>query len=72
MAIEAAGWRREEEHKLLLWQAWHIALLTRTRKLPSLESLLSPRSKPETEEEMEQKAAEFERMKKRWQETRRN
>jgi len=40
MAIEAAAWRLEREHRRDAWLAWHVAALTRAKRLPALKRLL--------------------------------
>lgn len=38
--IEARAWRAEQEGQRDLWLAWHIAALSRAKRLPSLKRLL--------------------------------
>ena len=40
MAIEARAWRAEQEQQRDLWLAWHMAALSRAKRLPSLARLL--------------------------------
>ncbi len=68
MAIEASVWRMEREQRMTAWAVWHIAALTRARKMPALQALLKqPAAKALTPEEAEEKRAEFETMRQRWQ-----
>ena len=39
-AIEAFAWRVEREHRRDAWLAWHVAALSRARRLPPLRRLL--------------------------------
>jgi len=38
--IEAANWRRDQDQRRDLALAWHIAALTRAKRLPTLKQLL--------------------------------
>ena len=38
--IEATNWRLEREHRRDAWLAWHIAALSRAKRLPALQRLL--------------------------------
>ena len=38
--IEARAWQAEQERQRDLWLAWHIAALSRAKRLPSLKRLL--------------------------------
>ena len=40
--LTAFQWRQEREQKQALWQAWHVAYLTRAKRMPSLSKLLHP------------------------------
>lgn len=44
-ALEGWAWQQEQERRRMLSMAWHVVALQRTRHLPSLNSLLRPRSK---------------------------
>lgn len=39
-AIEAFAWRMEREHRRDAWLAWHVAALSRAKRLPPLRRLL--------------------------------
>jgi hypothetical protein len=43
MAIDAARWRAEQEARRDVALAWHIAALTRARRMPQLKQLLGTR-----------------------------
>jgi len=45
LQLKAAAWQTEQEQRQLLFLAWHVAALGRVKRLPSLRSLLRPRSK---------------------------
>lgn len=65
--MDAAEWKLEEEQRMRAWAVWHIAALSRVKKLPDINALIKqPKAKPLTEEEAREKQAEFERMKKIW------
>lgn len=67
-AIEAAAWRLEEEQRGRLWLAWHVAALSRARRLPSLAQILAPREgKRLAGDELEARRREFAKMKANWQ-----
>lgn len=44
--LDAAGERRLEQHNDRAWLAWHIAALTRAKKLPPLRKLQARRRAP--------------------------
>jgi hypothetical protein len=67
MAMDAAEWRLEEEQRKRAWAVWHIAALSRVKKMPGLDALIKqPKAKRLTEEEASEKQADFDRMKERW------
>lgn len=41
-AIEAAAWRTEQAQRQDAWLAWHIAALSRARRLPRLARIVRP------------------------------
>jgi hypothetical protein len=41
VAVEGYNEHIEQEHKNRGWLAWHIAALTRTKKMPSLKRMMS-------------------------------
>jgi hypothetical protein len=40
-AIEAAAWRAEQQQRRDIALAWHVAAFSRTRRMPSLRSVLA-------------------------------
>lgn len=67
MAIEAAIWQAEQEHRMRAWAVWHVAALSRVKKLPALSRLIqSPEAKPLSEEAAVDRRSEFEEMSGRW------
>jgi len=40
--IEAANWRLEREHRRDAWLAWHVAALSRAKRMPPLQRLIAP------------------------------
>jgi len=40
--VEAATWQREQAQRRDMWLAWHIAALSRTKRLPALQKLIRP------------------------------
>lgn len=62
MAIEANIWQQEQAQKLRAWEVWHIAALTRVKRMPPLSALtkapegrtLSPDEKRERQKEFEE------------------
>lgn len=69
--IRAAAWQLEQEQRGRAWLAWHIAVLSRAKKVPPLQALLSsPNGKRLEGAELEKRRNEFAEMKekvKRWQ-----
>lgn len=66
--IEAATWRLEQEQRERAWLAWHVAALSRAKKLPPLGRLLkSPEAKDLSGDELERRQEEFESMTANWQ-----
>lgn len=67
LAIEAAVWQAEQDHRMRAWAVWHVAALSRTKRLPALSRLIqSPEAKPLSEEEAVERRSEFEEMSGRW------
>ena len=59
MVLEAANWRLEREHRRDAWLAWHIAALSRAKRLPALQRLISPgKARALKGEELERRRAE--------------
>ena len=57
--IKAANWRLEREHRRDAWLAWHIAALSRAKRLPTLQRLIAPgKSRALEGEELERRRAE--------------
>ena len=64
--IEAYVWRAQQEYKSQTAQAWHTAMMTRAKRIPPLNQILSERkTKPMTEAEIAKRHNEFESMTKR-------
>jgi len=58
-AIEAARWQLEREHRRDAWLAWHIAALSRAKRLPALQRLIGAGKARALEgEELERRRAE--------------
>ena len=58
-AIEAANWRLEREHRRDAWLAWHVATLSRAKRMPPLQRLIAPgKAKALEGEELEQRRTE--------------
>ena len=65
--IQAAAWRLEQEHKRDVWLAWHVAALSRARRLPPLARLLgSGKARALEGEELEERRTEHAEMTQRW------
>jgi len=59
MVLEAATWRLEREHRRDAWLAWHIAALSRAKRLPALQRLIAPGKARALEgDELERRRAE--------------
>lgn len=68
MTCQAAAWRMEQAHELALSLAWHAEALTRAKRIPPLQRLLARlrrASAPEPDLDLEERAAEFEELKRR-------
>lgn len=58
-AIDAAAWRQDVDHRRNAWLAWHVAALSRAKRLPSLKRLVEPKdAKPLHGEELERRRQE--------------
>lgn len=67
MTIEAEQWRLEAEQRNMAWAVWHIAALTRAKKMPALQALIrQPDAKPLSEDEAHERRAEFRKLKEKW------
>jgi hypothetical protein len=64
LAIEAAIWRDERQQEQDIALAWRTAALTRTKKLPTLRSLLASSKPPKklSGTELEKRRDEFKKM----------
>ena len=57
--IEASAWQLEREHRRNAWLAWHIAALSRAKRMPPLQRLIAPGKARALEgEELERRRAE--------------
>lgn len=57
--IEASSCRLEREHRRDAWLAWHIAALSRAKRLPPLQRLIAPgKARALKGEELERRRAE--------------
>jgi len=64
--IEAAAWRMEREQRRDVWLAWHVAALSRAKRLPALQRLMGGgKARPLTGEELEQRREEHEELKRK-------
>jgi hypothetical protein len=71
MTIEAANWRMESKQQMTAWLAWHVAYLSRVKKMPPLKALLrSAEAKTLDPEEADIRKDEFTEMKAKWQKLR--
>jgi len=58
--IDAALWREERQQRRDVALAWHVAALSRTKRLPSLKQLLNTKpAKPLKGKELERRRKEF-------------
>lgn len=58
-SFEAAGWRRERDRERDTWLAWHVAALTRAKRMPELAEMLNPgRTRRLSREEYRRRKAE--------------
>lgn len=61
--IEAFQWRQEQAHRRDAWLAWHVAALSRAKRLPGLRALLRPAKARGLEgEELERRRRERDEM----------
>ena len=64
--FEADAWRQRQQIQRDAWLTWHIAALSRMKKLPPLRQMLQTReAKPLRGEELERRRAEHEDIVKR-------
>ena len=64
--LEAAVWREGRQRERDLALAWHVAMLERQKRLPTLQRLLHPpESRPLKGAEREKRRKEFEELKER-------
>jgi hypothetical protein len=65
--VEAAAWRMEQEQRARMGLAWHIAALSRAKKLPPLQRMLGGgRTRKLEGEELEKRRREHEEAIKNW------
>lgn len=58
-AVEAANWRHAQDQRRDVRMAWHVAALSRAKRLPSLQKLLKPgKARALHGEELERRRAE--------------
>jgi hypothetical protein len=71
LAIEAAAWRLEQDERGRLRLAWHVAALSRAKRLPPLAQLMAPQKQSRTlsGEELEARRREFAEMRSVWERT---
>lgn len=62
LAMAAAGWREERQNKQQIALAWRTAALTRSKRLPSLASLLAGKAKKLHGKELARRRQEFKQM----------
>jgi len=63
LVFEAATWRYEREHHQRAWLAWHMAALSRAKRLPSLKRFMGiPASKRLSKDEAKRRAQEHAEM----------
>lgn len=66
MVIEASSWNFDQDQKQLAWLAWHVAALSRSKRLPALNRLLSKgESKKLSGKELQDRREEFKKLKER-------
>ncbi len=66
--IEAVNWRLEQDQRARAWLAWHVAALSRAKRMPLLSRMVNPpaaRRLPPDEAEVRRK--EFADMRAKWQ-----
>lgn len=69
-AIDAGIWQLDHEHRRQVWLAWHIAALTRSKRLPSLQQMLGGGDAKKLEgDELERRQREHDEMARGWQKT---
>lgn len=63
MAMEAAAWRADVQHRQDAWLAWHVAMLQRAKRMPPLARLVAPPKARKLEgAELELRRAEYAEM----------
>lgn len=66
LVFEARAEQARLAHRQRAWLAWHVAALTRAKRMPPLARLIpAPPARKLTAEEKERRAREFEEMKQR-------
>jgi hypothetical protein len=62
-ALEAAAWRTDQAQRARAWLAWHVAALSRAKRMPPLSRLLPlPAARPLRGKELEKRRREFREM----------
>ena len=65
--IEAANWCMDQDQRARAWLAWHVAALSRVKRLPPLSRLVNPPEAKRLEpDQAEARRQEFAEMKARW------
>ena len=60
MAMQAAQERERRHHEDMAWLAWHVAVLSRAKRMPSLNAVLGKnQTKQLTPDQVETRKAEF-------------
>jgi len=66
-AIEARVWRIRQDRQGLLFLAWHVAAMSRAKRIPPLQRLIgTPDAQELDEESLEERREEFKRMTAAW------
>lgn len=66
VVIQAAQWRMEREHRRDMWLAWHVAALSRAKRLPALKGLLGAgKARALTGKELKRRRAEHQEIMKK-------
>ncbi len=61
--LEAFAWREKQKRDKAVFLAYHIALLSRAKKIPSLAQLLAGETRPVTGDELKERTAELNELK---------
>lgn len=64
--LDAAAWRMEREQRMQGWLAWHVAALSRAKRLPPLRRLLRVSDGKSLDgEDLEERRSEFKELRER-------